>query len=96
MSSHLHLLASSGIYDLSGTLRDFKKFTSKKITEAIIRNEHESRREWMLEIFKRAGNSRNRDYQFWRQDNQPKECYSPKFTIQKLNYIPARPVRRAQ
>jgi hypothetical protein len=22
-----------------------------------------------------------------RQDNQPKECYSPKFSLQKLNYI---------
>lgn len=32
-------------------------------------------------------NSRNKDYQFWRQDNQPKECYSPKFSVQKLNYI---------
>ena len=98
MSSHLHLLASSGIYDLSGTLRDFKKFTSKKIIEAIIHNEHESKKEWMIPIFKEAGkqNSRNTDCQFWRQDNQPKECYSPGFTIQKLTYIPARPVRRAQ
>ena len=92
MSNHMHLLASSKIFDLSGTLREFKKFTSRKIIETIINNEHESRKEWMLEIFKRAGkgNSRNRDY--WRQDNQPKECYSPEFTIQKLNYIHNNPV----
>jgi REP element-mobilizing transposase RayT len=94
MSNHAHLLASSKIFDLSGTLRDFKKFTSKKIIEAIINNEHESRKDWMLEIFRKAGNgnSRNTDYQFWRQDNQPKECYSPAFTIQKLNYIHNNPV----
>jgi hypothetical protein len=81
--------AFAGICDLSGTLRDFKKFTGKKIIEAIIPNEHESRKEWMIPIFKEAGkqNSRNTDCQFWRQDNQPKECYSPGFTIQKLNYI---------
>jgi len=86
MSNHAHLLASSKIFDLSGTLRDFKKFTSKKIIDAIINNEHESRRDWMLKIFRIAGteNSRNTDYQFWRQDNQPKECYSPAFTVQKL------------
>ena len=32
----------------------------------IAENEHESRREWMLEIFRKAGetNSRNTDYQF--------------------------------
>src|SRR5439155_21971840 len=87
MSSHVHLLASSLIQDLSGTLRDFKKFTGKKLIEAIINNTSESRKEWMLSIFKNAGeaNSRNTNYQFWRQDNQPKECYSPAFTIQKLN-----------
>ena len=73
---------------------NFKKFTSKKIIDAIISNEHENRKEWMLEIFKTAGkeNSRNSDYQFWRQDNQPKECYSPAFTVQKLNYIHNNPV----
>jgi REP element-mobilizing transposase RayT len=94
MSSHVHLLASSGIYDLSGTSRDFKKFTSRKIIAAIINSKQESRRTWMIEIFRQAGrtNSRNEDYQFWRQDNQPKECYSPAFTIQKLNYIHNNPV----
>jgi len=94
MSSHVHLLASSLIQDLSGTLRDFKKFTGKKLIEAIINNTSESRKEWMLSIFKNAGeaNSRNTNYQFWRQDNQPKECYSPAFTIQKLNYIHNNPV----
>ena len=94
MSSHVHLLASSLILDLSGTLRDFKKFTGKKVIEAIVSNAQESRKEWMLRIFKDAGqaNSRNTNYQFWRQDNQPKECYSPAFTIQKLNYIHNNPV----
>lgn len=94
MSNHLHLLASSGIFDLSGTLRDFKKFTGKKIIEAILNNEQESRKEWMIKIFREAGkgNSRNTDYQFWQQDNQPKECYSSAFTIQKLNYIHNNPV----
>jgi len=89
MSSHVHLLASSLIQDLSGTLRDFKKFTGKKLIEAIINNTSESRKEWMLSIFKNAGqaNIRNTNFQFWRQDNQPQECYSPAFTEQKLNYI---------
>jgi len=95
MSSHIHLLASSGSYDLSGTLRDFKKFTSKEVVGAIKSNGHESRKEWMIEMFRQAGgtNSRNTDYQFWQQDNQPKECYSPEFTIQKLNYIHNNPVK---
>jgi hypothetical protein len=48
----------------------------------------------MLEIFKRNGlsNSRNSEYQFWRQDNQPKECYSKPFTDQKLDYMHNNPI----
>lgn len=40
-------------------------------------------------IFEQAGeqNSRNKCYQFWRQDNQPKELITENFTRQKLDYI---------
>ncbi len=48
----------------------------------------------MLELFKKAGadNSRNKEYQFWRQDNQPKEYYSQHFSNQKLDYVHNNPV----
>ena len=94
MSNHLHLVASAKNENLSDILRDFKKFTSKQLNEAIINNKHESRKDWMLRIFKEEGsrNSRNKDYQFWRQDNQPQELYSPKFVFQKINYIHNNPV----
>ena len=89
MSNHIHLLARAKDENLSDILRDFKKFTSKQIIKAIEQNERESRKEWMIRIFKEQGekNSRNKDYQFWRQDNHPKKCYSSKFSLQKLNYI---------
>jgi hypothetical protein len=35
MTNHVHLIAQSSKGDLSGTLRDFKKFTSSTIIEAI-------------------------------------------------------------
>ncbi|MFM2338258.1 MAG: hypothetical protein RL115_1451 [Bacteroidota bacterium] len=94
MSNHLHLIVASKENDLSGLLRDFKKFTSKEIIKAIKENKQESRREWMLEIFQREGakNSRNKDYQFWRQDNQPIELNTGPFTFQKMNYIHQNPV----
>ncbi|MDB5209163.1 MAG: hypothetical protein JWR72_4238 [Flavisolibacter sp.] len=94
MSNHVHLLASAKENNLSDILRDFKKFTSKQIIAAIKANEQESRKDWMLKIFEEKGdtNSRNKTYQFWRQDNQPKECYSPVFTVQKLSYIHNNPV----
>jgi putative transposase len=56
MSNHIHLIASTKNNDLSNILRDFKKFTSKQIIKAIQDNQHESRREWMLDIFKAGEN----------------------------------------
>ena len=37
-------------------------------------------------------NSRNSEYQFWQQDNQPMELYSGAFTFQKINYMHRNPV----
>lgn len=73
MSNHIHLIVAAKNNDTSEILRDFKKFTSKEIIKAISEHPGESRKEWMLEIFRKAGeeNSRNQLYQFWRQDNQP-------------------------
>jgi REP element-mobilizing transposase RayT len=52
MSNHLHLIVSCDVPTrLSDLLRDFKKFTSYKITRAIEQNERESRKSWMLWIF---------------------------------------------
>ncbi|MCW3109990.1 MAG: transposase [Segetibacter sp.] len=49
MSNHVYLIASSKLdFQLADTMRDLKKFTSKKIEEAIRQNVFESRREWML------------------------------------------------
>lgn len=89
MSNHLHLIISAKENNISDVLGNFKKFTSKKLIDAILNNPGESRKEWMIKIFKEAGelNSRNTNYQFWQQDNQPKIIYSPQFAAQKLEYI---------
>ncbi|KAA5533743.1 transposase [Taibaiella lutea] len=94
MSNHIHLIISAIGQNSSDILRDLKKFTSKQIIQAIINNPQESRKEWMLQIFEKTGaeNSRNTKYQFWRQDNQPKEIFSELFWIQKLEYIHKNPV----
>jgi putative transposase len=94
MSNHIHLITSSQNEDLSDILRDLKKFTSRQIIKAIQQNKTESRRDWMLGIFREKGglNARNSEFQFWRQDNQPKELFSPAFSVQKLEYIHNNPV----
>jgi putative transposase len=94
MSNHIHLLASARNENLGNILGDLKKFTSSQIISAIRNHEGESRKEWMLSIFRFHGekNTRNTDHQFWRQEYAPIECYSPEFTVQKLNYIHNNPV----
>ncbi len=71
MSNHIHLLVESQTEDLSGTIRDFKKFTSKKIIE-IIESGGESREQWMLDIFRKATlkHNHNKNYQVWTRENQ--------------------------
>ena len=94
MSNHAHLIISAKENNVSGVLGDFKKFTSKQIIKAITEHPGESRKAWMLRIFKEAGekNSRNLNYQFWQQNNQPKIIYTPEFAKQKLEYIHNNPV----
>lgn len=95
MSNHVHLIAGVNKGNLAGMLRDYKSFTSKKLYEAI-KTEPESRRDWMLPMFEKAGryNPNNKNFQIWQQDNQPKELlpYYDTFTKQKLNYIHQNPV----
>jgi len=96
MSNHLHLIISTPfINNLSSVIRDFKSFTSKKIILQIKENKRESRRDWMIKLFKQyaKNNKRNLLYQFWKQDNRPIELISPKWINQKLNYIHNNPVR---
>ncbi len=93
MSNHIHLLVQSNTNNLSSTIRDFKSYTSKKILEEI-NNCNESRKEWMLKIFKDAAfkHKRNTDYQFWTHENHAEHIYSNNFIEQKIRYIHNNPV----
>jgi putative transposase len=96
MSNHLHLILSvTHPNKLSDVLRDFKKFTSSMIIKAIQQNTRESRRGWMLWIFKKAGerNKRNEDYQFWQQENHPVECTTHEILKSRMIYLHENPVR---
>ena len=98
MSNHVHLIISAKKdFELSNILRDLKKYTSKQIIKAIEENPKESRKEWMIWMFGRAGkrNSNNKDFQFWQQDNHPIELSNGTITKQRLNYLHENPVRAA-
>ena len=95
MSNHIHMIASAKEgYQLSSILRDFKKYTAIQLLDAIKTNDGESRKDWMMVIFRKAGksNSRNSYHQFWRQDNKPIEMANNQMMDQRLNYLHNNPV----
>jgi putative transposase len=95
MPNHVHLIA--GVAEggnLSGVMRDLKKFTSSAILKAIRENPQESRREWMLWLFRSEGqhNPNNTHYQFWQQDNHPIELSTNEMLQQRMDYLHYNPV----
>jgi REP element-mobilizing transposase RayT len=96
MTSHVHLIfRSAGTQKPELLIGDFKRFTSKAIVKAIIDNPKESRKEFLLEQFLKAGsNSSNvNKYQFWRHDNKRIELWSNKVIDEKIDYIHNNPVK---
>jgi len=71
MPSHMHLVFKSTIQKPDELIRDFKSYTSKQLIKLIEENIQESRREWLLNSFKKAAaaNSNNTISQFWQQHN---------------------------
>jgi REP element-mobilizing transposase RayT len=83
MLNHLHLIATSP--DMAGFVRDFKRFTAKRLRENL--GQHEPN---VLALFlDEAGG-----YRFWQPTNAPKKIENPAFYVQKLNYIHENPVRK--
>ncbi len=95
MTNHAHLIVSTRGRPLPETIRDMKQFTAKRILKAIQDNLDESRKDWMLWMFARAGRkiASNEIYQFWQHHSHPIELFTPEMTAQKLDYIHDNPVK---
>ncbi|WP_420583249.1 transposase [Reichenbachiella sp.] len=95
MTSHIHIILSVSEGELSDVIRDFKSHTSSALRKELVNKENlESRREWLLWMFERAGkkNRRNADFQPWhgptvRQHIDPIELSTNRMIDQRLNYI---------
>jgi REP element-mobilizing transposase RayT len=95
MTSHVHLIFRSvNGEEPSSLLGDFKRFTSNAVVKAIKENPRESRREFLLESFRKAANNSSnvKHSQFWRHDNKPVELWSNEVIKQKVDYIHNNPV----
>ncbi len=95
MSKHVHIICRSKNDNLFNVIRDFKKFTSKKIMGEVASNVKESRRNWLEMIFKYHAkfNKRSSDKQFWTHENHSIELENNSLFESKLNYIHQNPVR---
>lgn len=94
MTSHVHLIVSSKEgFDLVATIRDFKKFTSKKLI-ALIKEIPESRREWILNKFAYEAQriKRGSQYILWKEGYHAKQLETNAFIDEKLNYLHQNPV----
>ncbi|CAM1340659.1 REP-associated tyrosine transposase [Tenacibaculum amylolyticum] len=95
MHSHLHMVcrAEEG-YKLSDIIRDLKKYTSKQIIKTI-KEQPESRREWMLHYFKESCKNlkRNQEYKVWQDGYHAEILFSNSFLKEKINYIHNNPVK---
>lgn len=93
MPSHLHMMVSTAGDPLGDILRDFKKFTSKRVA-SWVEGGFESRREWMLPVFRERADELERvnRYKVWQDGNHPILLTKEKFTRQKMDYIHNNPV----
>ena len=90
MTHHIHLIISSDT-NLSGIIRDFKKYTSKAIVKESIR---QNRLDW-LDTFRVHGQMKSNVnlYQVWIHHNHPFELWNEKLLQQRLNYVHNNPVK---
>jgi REP element-mobilizing transposase RayT len=95
MSNHIHIVCrAAGETGISAIIRDFKKFTSKRIIEAI-KDIPESRRDWLLDkfSFEARRSRRAENYKLWRDSNHAICLGGNIDAIQKINYIHNNPVK---
>jgi len=94
MPSHIHLVARCLKGNLNEVLRDFKSFTAKEILKMVESEAGESRREWLLHMFKYHAKfeKQNTTYMFWQKTSHPIELSYPSIIDQKIDYVHNNPL----
>lgn len=96
MPEHLHLIVLPLEYNgkkqtISDLMRDFKKFTSKRIIEKL----KEQKREGLLNFFFKSAKAYKRQmYKVWQDSFFDENVFTQDFLNQKIQYIHYNPVRK--
>lgn len=93
MPNHVHFILSVGEkINLSDVIRDFKRHTSKEITDLL---KNEKKRGILREFYKTADfEGRGNVYKVWQEGFHPITIESENFFYEKLTYIHENPVRK--
>jgi len=96
MPNHFHLICSFiNNVNPGMVLKNIKSFTAMKIIDAIINNPHESRKNWMLDLFEKNGQrmKSNFRFQFWQHENHPILLANKEMYNQRIDYLHENPAR---
>ncbi|MHC2992026.1 transposase [Pontibacter sp. HJ8] len=93
MTNHVHIICAAP--ELSNVMRDLKKYTSRFLLESIKANQKESRRNWLLWLFRSAGerSASHLEYQFWQLGGHYVELSTNEMKDQRLEYLHQNPVK---
>ncbi|WP_221393060.1 REP-associated tyrosine transposase [Dyadobacter sp. NIV53] len=95
MPSHIHMICSARNGEVGKIIKDFKSFTAKEMIKLIENNPQESRKEWLLYLFRyfAKGQADKSNFQFWQHNSHPISLESNKWIEEKTNYIWYNPVK---
>ena len=95
MSNHAHFIFQHDDARLAAILRDFKSFTAMEIIKALKTDEQESRREWILRLFKYYAKyqKQNTQYSVWKKTSKPIELPDVDRYTRCKEYIHQNPVK---
>ena len=94
MTNHVHLIIGSCGKPLSDIVRDLKSYTSRKLRLALMENQSESRRDWILPLLGDPGGRslKLRNFQLWQRHSHPIEMSDNSSMNNTLDYIHQNPV----
>lgn len=92
MPNHVHTILSAQQNDLADILRDYKRFTSRRISETLESVKSQRLRKYFAAVAHMAG--KGNSSKVWQTGSHPISIDSDDFLHQKLNYIHENPVRK--
>ena len=94
VSNHVHVIFRAENENPDELIGGFKSYTSRELVRMISDNPEESRKDWLLPLMERAGNSKSnvKNRQFWQHGSHPIELWSTTVIQEKIDYIHRNPI----